>query len=172
MKVAILGGGHGCYAAAVDFTERGHEVRLWRRQANLFPSPTRIKVKDIRGEREVDIALMTGSLAEAVQGAQLIVLPLPAFAQEDIARDLAPHLEDGQVIFLPPGTFGSVAMLRTLRAAGCRAEVALAETGTLPYLARKHSEDQVTITAYAVRLPTGVVPARLAESAFAVLREG
>ena len=31
MKIAILGGGHGCYAAAADLSEQGHEVRLWRR---------------------------------------------------------------------------------------------------------------------------------------------
>ena len=33
MKIAILGGGHGCYAAAADLSEAGHEVRLWRRDA-------------------------------------------------------------------------------------------------------------------------------------------
>ncbi|MGZ5133457.1 MAG: glycerol-3-phosphate dehydrogenase, partial [Caldimonas sp.] len=33
MKVAVLGGGHGCYAAAADLAEAGHEVRLWRRDA-------------------------------------------------------------------------------------------------------------------------------------------
>jgi phytoene dehydrogenase-like protein len=26
MKIAILGGGHGCYAAAADLSEQGHEV--------------------------------------------------------------------------------------------------------------------------------------------------
>ena len=31
MKIAVLGGGHGCYAAAADLSEAGHEVRLWRR---------------------------------------------------------------------------------------------------------------------------------------------
>lgn len=172
MKVAILGGGHGCYAAAVDFTERGHQVRWWRRRANAFAQGGRIRVKDARGEREVTVGLLTADLGEAVRGAQLIVLPLPAFAQEDVARELAPHLADGQVVFLPPGTLGSVAMLRAVRAAGCRADVAFAETGTLPYLARKHGEDQVTITAYATRLPTGVLPARLSGPAFEVLQAG
>ena len=33
MKIAILGGGHGCYAAAADLSEAGHDVRLWRRDA-------------------------------------------------------------------------------------------------------------------------------------------
>ena len=33
MKIAILGGVHGCCAAAADLSEAGHEVRLWRRNA-------------------------------------------------------------------------------------------------------------------------------------------
>ena len=28
MKIAILGGGHGCHAAAADLSEAGHEVQL------------------------------------------------------------------------------------------------------------------------------------------------
>jgi len=40
MKLAILGGGHGCYAAAADLAEAGHEVMLWRRDAAaLAPRP-------------------------------------------------------------------------------------------------------------------------------------
>ncbi len=172
LKVAILGGGHGCYAAAADLSNRGHEVRLWRRNATAFaPGVSAILLKDKDGEREVPIACLTGDIAVALAGVSLIVLPTPAFAQEDIARLMAPHLRDGQVVFLPPGTFGSVAMLRVLRAMGNRADVAFCETGTLPYLARKHSETQVTITSYAVRLPTGVVPQRLSRQAFEVLQQ-
>ena len=33
MRIAVLGGGNGCYAAAADLAEAGHEVRLWRRDA-------------------------------------------------------------------------------------------------------------------------------------------
>lgn len=173
MKVAILGGGHGCYAAAADFSNRGHQVRMWRRNAAALPAhDSTIVLKDKDGERSVPVGLMTSDIGEAIRGAALIVVPLPAFAQVDVARAMAPHLSDGQVVFLPPGTFGSVAMLREVRAAGCTAEVAFAETGTLPYLARKHSEHQVTITAYATRLPTGVVPARLSAPAFEVLKSG
>jgi opine dehydrogenase len=173
LNVAILGGGHGCYAAAADFSNRGHRVRLWRRHAAALPTGTSsIRLKDKDGERDVAIELMTAELGAALEGASLIVVPLPAFAQVDLAHAMAPHLRDGQVVFLPPGTFGSVAMLKAVRAAGCTAEVAFAETGTLPYLARKHSESQVTVTAYATRLPTGVVPARLSGRAFEVLRQG
>ena len=151
MKIAILGGGHGCYAAAADFALRGHEVRMWRRQAVQRTQGYAIAMKDKNGEHDLRIALYAPDIGEAVRGAELIVVPTPAFAQEDIAHKLAPHLQDGQVVFLPPGTFGSLVMWRALRQAGSRAEVAFCETGTLPYLARKHSEQQVTITSSATR---------------------
>ena len=78
-------------------------------------------------------------------------------------------LSDGQVVFLPPGTFGSYVMARAQRDAGNRAEVAFAETGTLPYLARKHGEAEVAITTRATRLPTGVFPASATDWAMAVI---
>ncbi len=36
MEVAVLGGGHACYAAAADASETGHNVRFWRRDAAAF----------------------------------------------------------------------------------------------------------------------------------------
>jgi opine dehydrogenase len=62
-------------------------------------------------------------------------------------------------------------MARVVREAGCEAEVAWAETGTLPYLARKHGEREVNVTVRAVHLPTGVYPARHAGRALGVIRE-
>ena len=173
MRIAVLGGGHGCYAAAADLTEQGHEVRLWRRDAaaiaELARSPS-ITLKDLAGSREVPIALATPDIGAAIRGAELILAPLPAYAQKDIARAIAPHLRDGQVVFLPPGTFGSYVMARAARAAGCHAEVTFAETGTLPYLARKHGASEVAITMRAKRLPTGAFPARRGAHAFGVIR--
>ncbi|MCD6733103.1 MAG: NAD/NADP octopine/nopaline dehydrogenase family protein [Burkholderiaceae bacterium] len=172
MRIAILGGGHGCYAAAADLSEQGHEVRLWRRDAAaLAPviEARRITLRDHRGRREVPLALATADIGASVRGAELILVPTPAFSQEDIARALAPHLEDGQVVFLPPGTFGSYLMARTARASGSRADLAWAETGTLPYLARKHGPAEVAITTRATRLPTGVFPSVAGERASAVI---
>jgi opine dehydrogenase len=84
---------------------------------------------------------------------------------------LAPHLIDGQVVFLPPGTFGSVLFAQAARDAGNHAEVAFAETGTLPWLTRKHGPFEVAITVRAKRLPTGVFPLARKAHALARLRE-
>lgn len=174
MKIAVLGGGHGSHAAAADLAEAGHEVRLWRRDAAALAALQAaggIVLKDAAGAREVPVALATAEIGEAVRGAALIVIPTPATAQDDIARALAPHLESGQVVFLPPGTFGSYAMAQIVRRAGSTARVAWAETGTLPWLARKHGPREVNVTVRAVRLPTGVYPARDAGRAIDVLRQ-
>ena len=173
MKIAVLGGGHGCYAAAADLSEGGHEVRLWRRDAPALQpviDAGSIVLKDADGAREVRIALATADIGAALAGAQLILIPSPAVAQEDIARAMAPHLVDGQVVFLAPGTFGSFVTARSVRGAGNAATAAWAETGTLPYLARKHGEREVNVTVRAVRLPTGVYPARDEKRAIEVIR--
>ena len=173
MKIAVLGGGNGSFAAAGDFTLQGHEVRLWRRDAAVVAAHraqgSRIVVKDARGRHDAALALVTADIGEACRDAELVVCPAPAFAQDDIARQLAPHLRDGQVVFLPPATFGSMIFANVARETGNRANVAYAETGTLPWLTRKHGPFEAAITIRAKRLPVGVFPLTLADHAIAVI---
>src|SRR5437764_2154044 len=88
MKVAVVGGGNGSFAAAGDFALQGHEVRLWRRNeagvAAHRADGSRILVKDSNGQHEAKLALVTTDIAEAVREAELILCPAPAFAQYDI----------------------------------------------------------------------------------------
>jgi opine dehydrogenase len=168
MKIAVLGGGNGALACAADLSDKGHEVRWWRRNAAALSAA--LTLKDADGERPARVSPCE-SIAEAVRGAELLVMPDPAFTQEENAMRLAPHLADAQVVFLPPGTFGSYVMSRSVRASGNRADFAFAETGTLPWLTRKHGPATAAITARATRLPTGVFPGRHAGLALPVLRK-
>ena len=173
MKIAVLGGGNGSFAAAGDFSLADHEVRLWRRDQNAVAAHradgSRVTVKDACGRHEAKLALVTSNIAEAVYGAELVLCPTPAFAQHEISELLAPHLRDGQVVFLPPATFGSVIFAAAARKAGNRARASYAETGTLPWLTRKHGPFEVAITIRAKRLPVGVFPLHAAERALGVL---
>ena len=173
MEIAVLGGGNGSSAAALDLTDQGHNVRLWRRNpdgiAALNARNNTLTLKDYSGAREVTIASATTEISLAIEGAALIVCPTPATAQADIARALAPHLVDGQVVYLPPGTFGSVMMARIARDAGSQADVSFAEAGTLPYLTRWHGDDTVVITTRATALPSGIFPRRNADHALKVI---
>jgi opine dehydrogenase len=173
MRIAVFGGGNGSFAAAADLALAGHEVRLWRRDVAAVDAHLaaggQIAAIDRGGRRLARLALITADIAAAIAGAELILCPLPAYAQADVAKRSARHLAAGQVVFLPPGSLGSLVFARALRDASNSAEVAFAEAGTLPWLARKRGPFEVAISARAERLPTGVFPLRSAPAVLAVL---
>jgi len=180
MKITVLGGGHGCYAAAVEMAEKNHEVIWWRRDTQALKrlaEAGKLKIKDYQGNRSVSVGFQNSQitlcedLQQAVQQVALIVIPLPATTHEDLARQIAPYLQEGQVVFLPPGTFGSYIFAQAMKEAENYAQVAFAETGTLPYLVRKHAADQIVVSGYATRLPTGVFPSQLSDRAFQILQQ-
>jgi opine dehydrogenase len=142
---------------------------MWRRNAEALSKT--LVLKDADGERPVTLASASPDLGETLRGAELVFMPDPAFTQADNAKRIAPHLADGQVVFLAPGTFGSFVMTKIIRDAGNRADLAFAETGTLPWLTRKHGPTTAAITTRATRLPTGVFPSRRQDAAFSLLKK-
>jgi opine dehydrogenase len=162
MNVAVLGGGPGAYATAADLTLAGHRVRLWRRrEADLEPvRRARGITIVVDGRRETAVPdRLTADLAGAVAGAEVVVAPLPATAQADLAGRLATALDDGQIVLFAPGTFGSYAVARDIARASGRLPFAFAETGISPYLAHRTGPAEVAVRARAVTLPAGVFPA-------------
>lgn len=174
MRIAVLGGGNGAHAAVADLAEQGHEVRWWRRDAAALGPFIRepvLELLDHRGSRHVRFAGATTDMGDVLAGADLVLAPVPAFAQDTLAQRMAPHLRPGQVVFFPPGTFGSVLVAKRVRELGNDAPIAFAEAGTLPWLTRKRGPSCVAITTRATRLPTGVFPQARAEAALAVLKQ-
>ena len=173
LKIAVLGGGNGAFAAAGDMALAGHEVRFWRRDTAAIAAHqaagSTVTVRDWNSTQTVKLALVTANIAEAVDGAELILCVTPATAQTDIALLLAPHLRDGQMVYLPPGTLGSVLFAKAQHDAGNMAKTAFAETGTLPWLVRKKGPFEVAITLRATRLPTGVFPLSRADHALSLI---
>ncbi len=173
MIVAVLGGGNGGYAAAADLTLAGHRVRLWRRaQADLDPIVAAGGITLVAEGRHGTATLerVTTNLGEAVEGADVVLVAMPATGHGELARKLAGVVDARQIVFLTPGSFGTFAMAQELTRSGARLPFALAETGTLPYLARKTGPATVTAPVRAANLPVGVFPA--ARSAVVVLRLG
>ena len=162
MNVSILGGSNGGYATAADLALAGHRVRLWRRSAKDF-EPIRGKgvitlvAEGRQGEARLDRA--TADLKEALEGAEVVVVPLPATSHDDLATRLAGRLTGREVVLLTPGTLGTYVLARGLARAGATLPLAFAETGTLPYLARKTGPTTVAAPVRAANLPVGVFPA-------------
>ena len=172
MNVAVLGGGHGAVAVAGDLALKGHEVRLALRNRLRFEEIFASKTIRLEGliEGEAELAEVSDDHARVVAGADVVLVPLPAYAQEEMARAVAPVLRAGQVVCLTPGTFGSMVFREVLKRAGA-AEVCVAESATLPYGARMSGPATIRIGLVATHLPTGVYPAARTETALAPIRE-
>ena len=172
MNITVIGGGNGCFAAVAELSENGHDVCWWRRDPSAHRAVAErggIDVRDRRGVRHIPAPYLTADLEAAVQHAQLVVIPLPATTHAELVLRLVPFLEDGQVVLLCPGTFGSYLFAEGSHRVRPDSDVCFAETGTLPYLARKHGPAELVISGYATRLPTGVFPAAATDHAFSVL---
>ena len=158
MKIAIIGGGNGSYAAAADLTFQGHEIYFWQRSTKntkqLINNNNIILMNDHTGKNHVKISVICKTLEQAVKNVEVIIILLPAFSQKDIAKKISPMLLNEQIVFLPPASFGSWIFANECK----NKNIYFAESGTLPYLARKKNSNTIEITTRASRLPTGVYP--------------
>lgn len=109
----------------------------------------------------VPVAAMTTDLAEAVLGADLIMLVVPSPAHGEVARALAPLLKSEQIVLVNPGhTGGGLHFVSELRAAGYGGEVRTCETVTLTYICRKAEPGAVDVFSYTKNLKFAAFPGR------------
>lgn len=174
MQIAVLGGGHGAYATAADLALAGHAVSFWRRSESDLAAVRAaggITLVAEGRQGQASLARVAADIAEAAAGAEMIIAPLPATSHEDLAKRLAPHLSEDQIVLLTPGTLGTYVLAREIARAGGRLPYAIAETGTLPYFARRTGPAEVMVPVRAANLPVGVFPAARAPAALAKIAE-
>jgi opine dehydrogenase len=172
-RVAVLGAGHGGCAAAADLGRRGYSVRLHARNAERL-APLREQGGILaRGVQQglVPVDVMTTDLAEAVRGADLIMLVVPSVAHEFYARSLVPLIHGSQPIFLNPGhTGGGLHFLHELRRAGLSVPVKTCESVTLTYITRMEGPATVNIYSYTTQLRFAALPGRYTEEMLALIK--
>jgi opine dehydrogenase len=173
--VAVLGGGHGGHTLAADLTLAGHTVRFFEMErfrhqmAKVFETHTIEAVGEVlKGTAHID--LVTTDIAAALDGAEIILIAVPAFAHKDYAQLLAPHVRAGQIVTLLPGTLGSLEFARIFREAGSAEGVVLAEADTLPYATRVEGEGVVRVYGRST-VGMGVFPASKTQWATEVLSD-
>ena len=177
-RVAVMGSGNGSQAMAADLTLKGHEVSLY--ESEQFASSANAKYvftnKEIRlegraGDGVANIACVTSDIAEAVKGAEVIFLPLPAFSHDYYAEMLADVVEDGQVIVLTPGNLGSLVFKRAFADKGVSADVVFCETATLNYDARILEPGHVYVYDRNYEIKCGVLPASKSDEVYKILEK-
>ncbi len=170
--IAIVGAGNVGQAIAGHMAVLGNDVRLFSRWDEDFDA---IRVNsgieltgDVTGHGLPD--LLTTDLAEAVNGADVVVVAAPAFAQAWFSEHLAKLLEPEQVVLFQPSTLGSSLELARHFARAGRTPCLIAETATSLYTCRLRGPAQVYVGALKQSVHLATIPGRSVDVARARLR--
>ncbi|MCK9443304.1 MAG: NAD/NADP octopine/nopaline dehydrogenase family protein [Tissierellaceae bacterium] len=148
LKYSIIGAGNGGMAMAGYLAMLGYEVSLYNRTlANILPlieNPFISLTGEITGTGI--LKKVTNIMKDAIEGADMIMVTVPAIGHYQIAVEMAPYLVDGQVIVLNPGrTGGALEVYETLRREKCDKNITVAEAQSLVYACRTTSPNSVHV---------------------------
>jgi len=161
----VIGAGHGGKAMTAHLALMGLSVTLYNR---TFDHVAALKA---RGGIELDsaeggphgfarVSLVTSDMGEALQNAQMIMVVVPSSAHADVAKNVAPHLKDGQIVILHPGrTCGALEFVKSLHDNGCTTDVTVAEAETFIYASRSDGPAQARIFRIKEAVPLAALPA-------------
>lgn len=171
-RIAVIGAGHIGSAAAAELTLAGHEVNLYEMpqfKESLTPIVAcgGIELLGIGKKGFAKISKITTEIEEALKDVQIILIATVAMAHETIARICTPYLEDGQILALLPGNWGSLVFAKVLKEKRPDLRVKIAESISAPYGCRRETpgKAEVTIHAYFKNLAFAAFPAKDTEEA-------
>lgn len=168
--VSIFGAGNGGLAAAFDFSRLGADVLLYDspafdHQINAIAEKGSIEAVShfdgvdlpVHGQAQVAV---TKAIETAVAHADILVLPVPSFAQEPLFESMLPYLRNGQVIVLMPGNYGSLVLndLKRQRGYG-HLDLTFVDAISLPWATRIVGDAQIAIFGTKNSLPIATLPA-------------
>lgn len=140
--IAVLGAGAVGKTLAADCKLAGREVRLYSRSEKSISLIDRTGIlldgiqRNLYGFERSGRAfpdVVTTDLKQAVAGAKLILISVPALAHEEYLRNLVPFLEDGMIIHTFPDNYASLLLRKLMREADCRKDVIVGGWSSAPY---------------------------------------
>lgn len=170
-----MGGGNGGRAAAAEFAMGGHRVTLFEMpqfadQVKGLVETRRIRaVGVINGEAELE--RVTFDVAEAVEGAEVILVVVPTMYHITYAKLLGPVLQDGHNVVLMPGSIASLEFAEELRRQKVDKDVTISDFAALPYVTRIVDSNTVKVFGRRARLSMGVFPAVKSNRVMTVMRD-
>lgn len=162
MEVAVLGAGHGGLATAGHIALKGHSVRVFsffKREIQAISDKGGIRIEgDVDGFAEPQ--LVTTSIDEAIAGADLVIIVMPALAHKNVASLLAACIEDGQALLLTPGrTGGALEVYHTFRRYQVSKKILLAECQTFLYATESRGPAHVEVMKVKNQVRASALPA-------------
>ena len=174
LKWTIIGGGNGGQTTAGHLGMMGFDVTIYdifEETIEAIQEQGGVYLEDaLSGFGHVSCA--TTSIEDALRGADVVFVTVPATAHATVAKSCAPYLQDGQIVILnPAASFGSLIFRKVLDDAGCTADVTLGETNTLLYGCRIIKPGTTQVFGLKNRILTAALPATETDRVVTVLQE-
>jgi len=147
--VAILGGGVCAQTFAADFALERYSVRLYE-----LPEFAQVTLGNVLNTSEIELGgkqlnfkwfrrggvakidVVTTDMEEALKGAGLVIVAIPAKGHKPFFEKMIPCLENGQMVSIFPDNFGSLMLRNMMREKGCDADVIIGGWTSMPYGSR------------------------------------
>lgn len=144
-----------CLYGAPGFTQPLEDIRL----AGGISAASSIGGLELQSPGFQPVHTLTEDVAEAAAFADVIMLPVPSFAQEPLFDSLLPHLRDDQIILLVPGNFGSLVLRRRQQERNFTQRLVFVEAISSPWACRVTGPAEVGIMGLKTCLPVAALPA-------------
>jgi len=130
--ITVIGGGSTGFSATAWLTAKGFQVTLCDNQSfqsilSEVENNDGILLRGKAGRGLYKPTKVTCDPAEAIPGAELILICVPANRHEETAAFIAPFIEAGQDILISPGNLGSFVFRQIFDKRGVIADVRISE---------------------------------------------
>jgi len=182
--VAVLGGGACAQTFAAEFTLTGFQVRLYElpelaaetlgevpKTGEIELGGKQLNFKWFKREGVAKVALVTTEISEALRGAGLVIVAIPAKGHKPFFEKMIPCLEDGQIVSIFPDNFGSLMLRNMMREKGCDVDVIIGGWSSMPYGVRMIEPGKLDCILRIRGLICDALPSKDGDTFFETLKE-
>jgi len=181
-RVAVFGAGNAGLTAAYHFTQQGCQVALYGsegfdEQIHAISANGGITSLakyhgislDYSGFEFIDC--LTTDIKQAIAYSDILILPVPSFAQVPLFKEMLPHLTDNQTIVLMPGNYGSLALNQLKKDSGYQSlKLNFVDAISIPWATRITGNAEIAILGMKSFLPIAALPASKTDEILALLQ--
>ena len=170
MRVAILGAGSIAYGGAAFLSQQGHDPVLWspsgKRAQALAGGESLIAKGAVEGRFSIAVA---ASCAEALEGAGVVFVALPANGHKLVMDAAAPHLKEGQTVIVSSHTsFSGLYLSKLLARRGVT--VPIVAWSTTVTTGRQRGLSEVSVSNVRKKVDASVLPVSALERGLSLCR--
>jgi opine dehydrogenase len=180
--VTVIGSGNAGLTAAYHLSRNGCDVCLYGSPGFDQPLDDIQQRSGIEALPELSgvplafsgftpIHTLSRDIAEAIAFADILLMPVPSFAQEVLFDTMLPYLTNRHMLVMMPGNYGSLTLKKRMRDQGYHhLDPTIVDTISIPWACRINGPAQIAIMGIKEFLPMAALPASSTGAAIASLQ--